>query len=114
MRASLGGESTNPPIGQAATLAALQDHRGVLAVVQLAGVVAKVELPAVAAKVRFAHVVISADDAALEDREEVFGGVAVLEATGSDILLGAVVHDAVPSEFAAHSGVDRRFVGHQV
>ena len=45
---------------------------------------------AVAAKVCFAHVVIRADHAALENGEEVFGGVAVLEATSGHIFLGAV------------------------
>jgi hypothetical protein len=39
--------------------------------------------------VSLAHVVIGADHAALEDREEVFGGVGVLEATGGDVLAGA-------------------------
>ena len=72
----LGGELVSPPIGEALTLSALEDHRGALAVRDLAGVVAKVELGGVAAKVRFAHVVVGADDAALEDGEEVLDRVA--------------------------------------
>lgn len=42
-----------------------------------------------------AHVVIGADHATLEDREEVFGGVGVFEALGRDILASAVIDRAV-------------------
>lgn len=63
----LGGESINPPIGQALTLGPFQDKGCALAVCHVAGVVAKVELFAVAAKVRFAHVMIDTDHAALEN-----------------------------------------------
>ena len=58
--------------------------------------------------------VIGADHAALEDGEEVFSGVAVLETAGGDIFLGAVVHDAVAVKLAAHAGINDAFVGHKV
>ena len=59
-------------------------------VVQLAGVVAEIELCGVAAKVRFREVMVGADHAALEDREEVFDRIGVLEAARGDIFAGAV------------------------
>ena len=66
MRAVLGGEAVNPPIGQATANATLQDQRSALPIVHVAGVVAQIKFGTVAAKVRFAHVMISADYAALE------------------------------------------------
>jgi len=114
MSASLGGELVSPPIGEAATLATLEDQGGALAIVHVAGVVAQIELGAVAAKVCFTHVVIGADHAALEDGEEIFGGVAVLEAARGDVFLGAVVHDRVTVELFAHAVIDRAFIGHEV
>ncbi len=112
--AILGGEFISPPIGQALAFHALQNDAGAFAVAHSAGVVAKVELAAVAAKVRFAHVVIGADHAALEDREEILGGVAVLEAASGDVFAGAVIDGAVSGELAAKAGVNGRFVGHEV
>ena len=53
----------------------------------LAGVVAEIELAAVAAEMRFAHVVIGADHTALEDGEEIFSRVAVLETARNDVFL---------------------------
>ena len=114
MRAVLGGEPVNPPIGQATANAALQDQCSALPVVHIAGVVAQIELGTVAAKVRLTHMVIGANYTAFENGEEVFSGVAVLETARCDILAGAVVDRAVPVKFAAHAGVDRAFVGHKV
>jgi len=51
--------------------------------------------------------VIGADHAALEDREEVFGGVGVLEPASGDVLFLAVVHDAVPVDLASKADIDR-------
>jgi hypothetical protein len=82
-------------------------------VVQQARVVAEIELCGVAAKVRFREVVIGSDHAALEDRKEVFGGVAVLPTARGDILLRAVVDLAVVGELATDADIDRRFVGHE-
>ncbi len=53
---------------------------------------------AVAAKVRFAHMVIRANDAALENRKEVFSGVAVLVAAKAGELLNAVIDRIVSAE----------------
>ena len=92
IRANLGGEAINPPIGQATAYSALQDGRSALAIVHIAGVVAQIELGTVAAKVRLAHMVIGADHAALENREEVFGGVAVLEAAKGYLFASAVIN----------------------
>ena len=61
-----------------------------------------------------AHVVVGADQAALEHREEVLSGVGMLEAAGGDVFLGAVVHDRVTVKLAAYAGVNGGFVGHQV
>ena len=110
----LGGEAINPPISEAATDTTAQDFSGAFGVGQFAGVVAQIELGAVTAKVGFAHVVIGADHAALEDREEVFGGVGVLEAAGGDILLGRVIDDRVTVKLLAEAGVDGALVGHKV
>ena len=74
----LGGEQTSPPIGEALAFHAFDDDRGALAIGHAASVVAQIELAAVAAKVSLAHVMIGADHAALENGEEVFGGVAML------------------------------------
>ena len=100
---------TSPPIGEAATLATFEDQGSALAVVQFAGVVAKVELGTVAAKVGLAHVVVGADHAALENGEEVFDRVAVLEATCGDIFPGAVIDGAVTVKFATSAGVNGAF-----
>ena len=110
----LGGESINPPIGQALADAALERQRGALAVRHGARIVAEIELAAVTAQVGFAHVVIGADHAALEDREEVFGRVGMLEAARGYILFGAVVDDAVAVKLAPNRGVDRSFVRHEM
>ena len=66
--AVLGGESTSLPLGEAATLATLDDERNALAVAYFARVVAKVKLGKVAAKVCLAHVVVGSDHTPLEDR----------------------------------------------
>ena len=83
-------------------------------VIVLAGVVAEIELCGLAGKVRFAHKVLGADDAALEDREEVFDCVAVLEAAGGDVFAGAVVDGAVTVKLAANACVNAAFVGHEI
>ena len=93
--AILGGELVNPPIGQALAFHALEGDGSTVRVVKGAGVVAEVELPAVAAKVGFREVVIGSDHATLEEGEEVFGGVGVLEAARGHILLDGVIDDAV-------------------
>jgi hypothetical protein len=112
--ASLGGESISPPIGKTATLATLEDGCSALSIGHVAGVVAQIELGTVAAKVSLAHVVIGADHAALEDGEEVFSGIGVLEAAGGDVFLGRVIDAAVTVELAAHAEIDRAVVGHEV
>ena len=94
------------------TSAALKNFGSAFRVGQFAGVVAKVELGTVAAKVSLAHVVIGANHTALEDGEEVFSGVGVVE-HAAHIFLGAVVHRAVVGELAAYLGVDGAFVGQQ-
>ena len=111
--AVLGGEFVSPPIGEATAFTTFENERSGLAIGDRARVVAQVKFSAVAAKVRFAHVVIGTDHAALEDRKEIFSGVAVLEPAGGDIFTGTVVHGVVIGKFAAHTGVDRAFVGHQ-
>src|SRR5690606_17854154 len=79
-----------------------------------AGVVSKIEFGTVTAKVRFAHVVVGADHAALEDGEEIFGGVGVLEAARGDVFASAVIDLAVAVELAAHALIDRALVRHKV
>ena len=111
---NLGGEFISPPIGEALAFHALQNDAGAVAVAHGAGVVTKVELAAVATQVSLAHVVIGANDAALEDREEVFSGVAVLEPAVGDIFLGAVIDDRVTGELATDAGIDGAFVAHKV
>src|SRR3546814_19643184 len=75
--------------------------RGAVCISHVAGVVTEIKFGGVAGKVRLAHVVIGADDAALEDREEVFGGVAVRKPLVADILLLAVVDGGVSAHFKA-------------
>lgn len=58
--------------------------------------------------------VIRADDAALEYREEVFSGVAVLVAAKAGELLYAVIDRIVSAELATDTLIDRAFVGHKV
>lgn len=65
--AYLGGDCVNPPIGQATANCANDSNVCALAVRHLAGVVTKIELAAIATKVGFAHMVIGADHAALEN-----------------------------------------------
>jgi hypothetical protein len=74
----LGGEQTNPPIGKATAFHALENVAGAFRVALVLGRVAKIELGKVAVHMGSAHVVIGADDAALEDGEEILGGVAVI------------------------------------
>lgn len=58
--------------------------------------------------------VIGANHTALEDREEVFGGVGVLEPAVGDVFLGAVIHTVVKGHFLADTRINRSFVGHKV
>ena len=102
------------PVHEALAACALDRFNRALAVSQLAGVVAEIEFAAVPRQMGFAHVVIGADHAALEDRKEVFDRVAVLEATSGDLLAGAVVDAAMAVKFAPYAGVNRAFVGHQM
>jgi hypothetical protein len=104
----------SPPIGEALASGTEKGCVSAHSVVLLAGVVAKVELCGVAGKVRFAHVVIGADHATLEDREEVFDRVAMLETAGGDVFLRAMVDLAVTAELAANAGVNGAFVGHEI
>src|SRR3546814_18479164 len=78
----------------------------------VAGVVTEIKFGGVAGKGRLAHVVIGADDAALEDREEVFGGVAVRKPLVADILLLAVVDGGVSAHFKADLLILAALVGH--
>jgi hypothetical protein len=64
--AILGGELINPPIGQTAANATLEDKRSAFPVIHASCVVTQIELGTVATKVRFAHVVIGADHTTLE------------------------------------------------
>ena len=59
-----------------------------------------------------AGVVIHADDAPLEDREEIFGGVGMLEPAIGDIFLRAVIDLVVRAELATNLGIDGAFIGH--
>lgn len=68
---SLGGECVRPPIGKATAFHALEDDSGAFAVRHFAGVVAQIEFAAVAVQMGRAQMVIGADHAALENREEI-------------------------------------------
>jgi hypothetical protein len=57
---------------------------------------------------------VGADHAALENGEEVFGGVAVSKPAHADILASRVNDAGMASELTANAGVDRAFVGHEV
>ena len=57
-----------------------------------------------------AHVVKSADDAALEDEKEVLGSVRMVE-PAAQILLGRVIERTVIRELIVHLGVDGALVG---
>jgi len=70
-RVFLSGEFVSPPIGEALADATLERQLGALRIGHKASLVAEVELGTVTGKVRLAHVVIGADHAALEDREEI-------------------------------------------
>ena len=63
-------------------------------------------------QMRLAHVVVGADIAALEDREEVLGGVGVIEAT--DILIVRVNDAAMGGELTPDIAVKGEVVGHEV
>src|SRR3546814_17525868 len=92
----------SPPIGKALTFDAAKGFVGTLCVSDLAGVVTEIKLGTVAGQMGFAHVVIGSDHAALEDREEVFDRVGVLDAARGDVLAGAVVDGAVSVKLAAN------------
>lgn len=69
-----------PPIRQALAFHTLQSERGTLSIGDGASVVAEIKFRGVAAKMGFAHVMIGADVAALEDGEEILSGVGVIDA----------------------------------
>src|SRR5690348_14036234 len=108
----LGGELTNPPIGEAAALHALENVGGALCVALVLGRVAKIELGKVAVHVSGAHVVIGADNAALEDAEEVLGGVAVVTVATAE-LADAVKRGAVLRELAPNVVIETGIVRHE-
>ena len=101
-----------PPIGKALADDALEQLVGALAIGDRAGVVTEVEFAGVAAKVRFADMVIHADDAALEDREEVFDGVRVPPAL-LGILLAAVDNGLMLPIALARLDVRQGLIRHQ-
>src|SRR3546814_17833576 len=103
----------SPPLGKGLTFDAAKGLVCTRGVSDLAGVATEIKLGTVAGQMGFAHVVICSDHAALEDREEVFDRVGVLEAARGDVLAGAVVDGAVSVKLAANAGVDATFVGHQ-
>jgi hypothetical protein len=82
---------TSPPIGKAASGDALERFFATLEIIALARVVAEVELDAVAVQMLRAHVVVGADNAALEDAEIALDSVRVGRA--AHVLASAVVHD---------------------
>ena len=58
--------------------------------------------------------VIGANDAALENGKEVFGGIGMLVTAVFHIFLCAVIDGIVSAELAANAGVNRAFVGDKV
>src|SRR4051812_33594862 len=62
---------------------------------------------------RLAEMVIGADHATLEDREEVFGGVRVNVAHAASIFAKAVSNGAARIKLAAHVLIDAAVVGHK-
>ena len=106
----LGCEPVSPPIGETLPADVGKVHVGANAVVLFAGVVTEIELRRVAVQVALAKVMIGADHATLEDRKEVFDGVAVSLST--DILAAGVKHGTMRSELATDRRVMVRGVSH--
>lgn len=76
-------------------------------------VVAKVELCRVAMQMRFGDMEIATEQAAFEDREEVFDRVGVPEHR-AHVFLGAVINPAVAGESRTNAGIDWATVSHQI
>ena len=76
-------------------------------------VVAEAELGHVTLKVAFAHLVVRADQPALEDAEEAFHGVRG-DPAGTRVFALAMVHSGVLRKLFADVPVDRGFVRHKV
>ena len=72
------------------------------------------ELASVTAKMCFAHMVIGADHAALENGKEILGCVAVLVTAMLHIFLGAVIDGIVSAKLATNAGVNGAFIGDKV
>ena len=109
----LGCEVVNPPIGETAAFHALQDIGGAIAVGFVLSRVAKIELGKVTVHVRGAHVVIGADNAALEDGKEILGGVAVNAARTRE-LADAVDGRSVLRELATDAVIEAGIIRHEV
>jgi hypothetical protein len=99
-----------PPIGEALAPDAAKGLIGALGISTVPVVVAEIELAGVAAQMRFADMVINADDAALEDGEEILDRVRV-PATGLAVLARAVVDRLMLPELLASLGVCRGNAG---
>lgn len=83
----------SPPIRQALADDALEQLVGAGAIIDAKGlalVVAEVEFGEIALQVLRRHVVVRADDPALEDRKEVLNRVGVVEAARADVFFGRV------------------------
>jgi len=74
-------------------------------------VMPKIELGQIPMQMMLGHVVVDADDAALEHAEIAFRGVGVPEG-GANVLLGRMIHGAMPGKLASDARIDGALVGH--
>lgn len=103
--------AVSPSISESLTFDNLRGADRIIALKCRAGVVAEVKFATIAIQVRRADVVISAGDAALQDREINPDRIGMNIAT--NLLINAVVDDLVAAEFLAHVMVLTGIVGHQ-
>src|SRR3546814_9075450 len=99
------------PIGQTLADNATQDRVGALFVSVGLGGIAEVEFGQVAVHVGLAHMMIGADHAALQDREEVFSGVGMRLTLAE--LAASVERVTVAGELAVNGPVVASFVSHE-
>src|SRR3990167_6039312 len=105
----------SPPIGQALPMNLLKNRCGTLLIIYAKGltvVVAEIELIHVSLQVLFAHALVNARQAALEDREVAFNRVRMHGAT--DVFASTMRNGLMTGRDGSKDAVLPRFVRHQV
>jgi hypothetical protein len=103
-------------VGEPLSDGAFKSAIGTLFVIDTEGdalVISKIEFLQIPMQMLRAHVMVHADDAALEDAEEAFDRVGVPE-VGAYVLLGRVIDGAMAGKLLADLAIGWRLIGHEI